>query len=556
MIIKLTFVILGLTILSIFYADSLYASSTSTNKLPLILESNWTLCINEKNSKVSCQSQETISAIESNFEGYDGEALYHTTFSLDLKHQYTALSLYIPHLRDADKVFLNNQLIGKSGQFPPHFQKATLYSRNYPLPNNILRFGTEQQNNLVVRVYNHTRQGGFSGQAPTIDTTKKVEAFELEAESLLMLFIGIMIIIATVQLFYFAAQTESKDHLYFGLFCIAEALYILTYSQFIQTTGIELNTIFRFNVSLFGILTLLFLTFMTCFFKYRAHRWFYWSLIALLAALSLVSLIIPINHIYAVVYWLQILSGFVLAPFYLYLFYRAIKEGLAYSKLMASTLGLFIVAVIVDFLVDLQVIPPLMGKFQGLLSPLFLIGIFIVLTLILIHKHWHYYQDATYDYLTNSLRRSAFTERLNEELQRIHRNNGTLVLALLDLDDFKQINDKYNHIVGDTILRTVAKRAHRELRDFDLLGRYGGDEFILAAQVSDQHDAFQFLKRVHNSITERPIITNDKDAITISVTIGGVTTVPGSTKLAEDLVEQADEILVKGKIKQKGRVHI
>lgn len=542
--------------LSIFYADSLYAAAPTKSQLPLMLDHDWTLCINIGQSKIDCQQQSTLAAIEQTFNNYDGEALYHTRFQLDDSLVNTTLSLYIPHLRDADKVFLNGQQIGQSGQFPPNFQKATLYSRSYSLPNNILHYGADQENKIVVRVFNHVRQGGFSGKAPIIDTTKNIRLLELEEESLLMLFIGIMIIIATVQLFYFAAQTESKDHLYFGLFCIAEALYILSYSQFIQTTEIEFNTIFRFNIALFGILTLLFFLFMTCFFKYHAHRWFYWSLIGLLVSLSIIPLLIPIDHIYSVVYLLQILSAFVLAPFYLYLFYRAIKENLAYTKLMAWTLGLFIIAVIVDFLVDLQVIPPVMGKFQGLLSPLFLIGIFIVLTLILIHKHWRYYQDATYDFLTNSLRRSAFTERLNEELQRIHRNNSTLVLALLDLDDFKQINDKYNHIVGDTILRTVARRAHRELREFDLLGRYGGDEFILAAQVSDQHDAFQFLKRVHSSITETPIMTNDKLEITISITIGGVSTTTGYTKSAEELIEEADEILVQGKIKQKGRVHI
>ncbi|PXF63824.1 GGDEF domain-containing protein [Kangiella spongicola] len=543
-------------LLSIFYADCLYAEAPAKSQLPLTLNNNWTLCVNIGQSKIDCQQQQTLFAIEKTFNDYNGEAIYHTRFQLDQSLVNSALSLYIPHLRDADKVFLNGQQIGQTGQFPPNFQKATLYSRSYSLPNNLLRYGAEQDNKIVVRVFNHVRQGGFSGQAPTIDTTEKIKAQELEAESLLMLFIGIMVIIATVQLFYFAAQTDSKDHLYFGLFCIAEALYILTYSQFIQTTGIELNTIFRFNIALFGVLTLLFFLFMTCFFKYCVHRWFYWSLISLLTVFSIIPFVISIDHIYSVVYLLQILSAFVLAPFYLYLFYRAIKENLAYAKLMAWTLGLFIFAVIIDFLVDLQVIPPVMGKFQGLLSPLFLIGIFIVLTLILIHKHWHYYQDATYDFLTNSLRRSAFTERLNEELQRIHRNNGTLVLALLDLDNFKQINDKYNHIVGDTILRTVAKRAHRELREFDLLGRYGGDEFILAAQVSDHHDALQFLKRVHTSITETPITTNDKKSLKISVTIGGVSTTTGDTKSAEELIEEADEILIKGKVKQKGRVHI
>ena len=88
------------------------------------------------------------------------------------------------------------------------------------------------------------------------------------------------------------------------------------------------------------------------------------------------------------------------------------------------------------------------------------------------------------------------------------------------------------------------------------LGRYGGDEFIIAAQVSDQQDALQLLKRIHKNITEEPIIRHNKETITVSVTIGGITTNLRHSATAEELIELADEILVKGKIKQKGRVHI
>lgn len=556
MAIKYTLISIGLFLLSIFHAGDLYGATTDSSKLPLTLDNNWTLCVNSSISKVNCSSQSSLGAIEKDYPNYNGEALYHISFKLDKRLEYIPLSLYIPHLRDADKVYLNNHLIGQSGQFPPNFQKATLYSRIYPLPSNILLFGDEEQNRLVVRVYNHARQGGFSSGAPIINTTQAITTQKINDENLLMLFIGVMLIIAAVQFFYFAAQTDSKDHLYFGLFCIAEALYILTYSHFIYSSGIDLNLIFRLNIGLFGVLTLLFFLFMTSFFKCRVLPWFKWSLIISLSLLSLTTAIIDIDHIYSIVYILQAYSAFILAPFYIYLFYQAIRAKQAYAKLIAWTLGLFIIAVFIDILVDLQAIPPLMGKFQGLVSPVFLIGIFILLTLILIHKHWLYYQNATYDYLTNCLRRSAFSERLNEELQRIHRNGDSLVLALLDLDDFKAINDSYNHTVGDSILRTVASRAHKELREFDLLGRYGGDEFILAAQVSDQHDALQFLKRIHKGITQEPVFGCSEEGIRISVTIGGITTDPNTPKTAEELIEQADEILVKGKVKQKGRVHI
>ncbi|GAA4357753.1 diguanylate cyclase [Kangiella marina] len=542
-------------IVSLLFAAQLFAASSSLS--PIIeLNNYWTLCIKHDDKSVECDTQNTVGSIESNFENFDGIAIYKTDFSLEESHQDTPLTLYIPHLRDADIVFLNGYHIAQTGQFPPEFEKATLYSRAYPLPSSKLKYGSNRNNELVISVYNHARQGGLSSGIPVIKSSQTITDEQVAAEGLLMFYVGIMLIIAAVQGFYFAAQPQNKDHLYFGLFCVFEAIYIMTYSHFAFTSGIHLNIIFRANILLFGLLTLLFFMFMTAFFKRRVSPWFKIPLISFLVLYCLSSVFINIDYIYHLVHLLQAVSVLVLIPFYVFLFYRAIKEKLPYAKLMATTLATFILAVLFDFLVDLQLLPAFMNQLEGLVSPIFLIAIFTALTLILIHKHWLYYHNATYDYLTNCLRRSAFIERLNEELHRIHRSDNTLVLALLDLDNFKQINDQYNHIMGDNILRAVATRTSDALREFDLLGRYGGDEFILAAEVSGQRDAAQLLKRVHSSITETPIVDNGKGALSVMVTIGGVTTDPNIPVTAEELIEAADEILIKGKVKQKGRVHI
>lgn len=547
---------LFLYIFSLLCADTLSANPLSTTQT-IELKEYWTLCIQHTEARnVECKTQESVGAIEQSFEDFDGIAIYRTDFTVDKSYQNIPLTLYIPHLRDADEVFLNGYLIGQSGQFPPNFEKATLYSRSYPLPNSRLHFGSDTYNELVIRVYNHARQGGLSSGAPIIQSSQTITDQQVASEGLLMLYVGVMLIIAAVQGFYFAAQPQSRDHLYFGLFCVAEAIYILTYSHFAFASGLNLNIIFRANIVLFGLLTLLFFMFMTSFFKRRTSNWFKIPLLSFLLAYCVASIFIDIDLIYHLVHLLQALSVFVLIPFYLYLFYNAIRDKLPYAKLMASTLAAFIIAVFFDILVDLQILPTFINELEGLISPVFLVAIFIVLTLILIHKHWLYYRNATYDYLTNCLRRSAFIERLDEELHRIHRSENTLVLALLDLDHFKQINDQYNHIVGDNILRAVATRTSDALRDFDLLGRYGGDEFIIAAQVSNEQDASQLLKRIHTSITEKPVMNGDKKPLYVTVTIGGVTTDPKTPSSAEELIEKADDILVKGKIKQKGRVHI
>jgi diguanylate cyclase (GGDEF)-like protein len=86
---------------------------------------------------------------------------------------------------------------------------------------------------------------------------------------------------------------------------------------------------------------------------------------------------------------------------------------------------------------------------------------------------------ARYDGLTGLLNRRALMEALETEFVRLSRYGGELSLVLLDIDHFKQINDRFGHPVGDEVLRGVGELLQRQLRTVDLAGRYGGEEFLL-----------------------------------------------------------------------------
>lgn len=200
---------LSLFLFSLLCADTLFANTLSTPE-KIKLKDYWTLCIQAPEvATVECKTQASVGAIENSFEDFNGIAIYKTDFTISEASQNTPLTLYIPHLRDADEVFLNGYLIGQTGQFPPNFEKATLYSRSYPLPNTRLKYGSNTYNELVIRVYNHARQGGLSSGAPFIQSSQAITDQQIASESLLMLFVGIMLIIAAVQGFYFAAQPQN-----------------------------------------------------------------------------------------------------------------------------------------------------------------------------------------------------------------------------------------------------------------------------------------------------------------------------------------------------------
>ena len=525
-------------------------------QIPFVLEGEWQICRYSppQTSHYDCHTISVPDSIETAFPGLDGFVFYRTQFSISRQLEHQALAVYIPQVRDADKLYINGHLIGETGQFAPDFEKATLYQRRYPIPSSILNFN--QNNELIIKVYNHARPGGLVMGAPEFDSVRSIYQQTATQESLLMIFIGMILLISAVQIFYYLAQPEHRENLLFAILCVFESIYLLTYSQAALDSGINLTSIFRINMLLFAILTVNFFLFVSSFFR-QSIPWPIKGILSLVLVLGIVCVtILPIDWIYHVLLVIQLISVFILVPYYFYIFYRAKWLGLPYASLMTKVLGLYIFTVLIDFAVDQQLVPLFITGIAGLLSPIFLITVFIAITFILIHKHWLYYRHATYDYLTNCLRRSSFEQRLAEEIHRIHRTGQSIVVALIDIDNFKQINDAHNHLVGDQVLQEVVNRTRDSLRDFDLLGRYGGDEFIVAAEVSDKKDATQLLKRIHKNITSHAVIDKNDKAIEVSITIGAVVAEASDLVTALQMIEEADDILVSGKVKQKGHIHI
>ncbi|AUD79503.1 GGDEF domain-containing protein [Kangiella profundi] len=525
-------------------------------QIPFVLKSEWQICRYSppKTNHYDCRTSSVPDSIESAFPGLDGFVFYRVQFWITRKLEHQALGIYIPQVRDADKLYINGHLIGETGQFAPNFEKATLYQRRYPIPSSILKF--DQSNELIIKVYNHARPGGLVMGAPVIDSVKNIYKQTATQESMLMIFIGMILLISAVQIFYYLAQPEHRENLLFAILCVFESIYLLTYSQAALDSGINLTSIFRINMLLFAILTVNFFLFVSSFFK-QSIPWIIKGILTVILLLGIVSVtILPIDWIYYILHIIQLISVFILVPYYFYIFYRAKLQELPYASLMTKVLALYIFTVLIDFAIDQQWLPLFVTGIAGLLSPIFLITVFIAITFILIHKHWLYYRHATYDYLTNCLRRSSFEQRLAEEIHRIHRTGQSIVVALIDIDNFKQINDAHNHLVGDQVLQAVVNRTRASLRDFDLLGRYGGDEFIVAAEVSDKKDATQLLKRIHKNITSHAVIDKNNKAIEVSITIGAVVAEASDLVTALQMIEEADDILVSGKVKQKGHIHI
>ena len=161
-------------------------------------------------------------------------------------------------------------------------------------------------------------------------------------------------------------------------------------------------------------------------------------------------------------------------------------------------------------------------------------------------------QLAVTDPLTGQYNRRAFFDLGLHEMERFLRLNHPLSAVMIDLDNFKQINDSHGHAVGDQILRMLGERSREIIREKDIFGRYGGDEFAMLLPDTDLETATQIARRFRDEVIANPWVT-DRGAVPVSVSMGVATAVPRH-RLLEDLLADADLALYRAKSAGKNRV--
>ncbi|RJF94599.1 GGDEF domain-containing protein [Oleomonas cavernae] len=160
---------------------------------------------------------------------------------------------------------------------------------------------------------------------------------------------------------------------------------------------------------------------------------------------------------------------------------------------------------------------------------------------------------ATEDPLTNALNRRALDFIIERELSRRLRSRGDLAVLVLDLDDFKGINDRHGHKIGDDVLRSVADRVRGCIGGFDTLARIGGEEFVVLLPECNTHGAGQVADRILRAIRQSPAAHLDGEAISITISIGGALLSGNTQEDWPSLFDRADRALYQAKLTGRDR---
>ncbi len=171
--------------------------------------------------------------------------------------------------------------------------------------------------------------------------------------------------------------------------------------------------------------------------------------------------------------------------------------------------------------------------------------------ILIVNEHLYgvLHRAAAYDPLSGLLNRGTVTMMLEREVDRAGRHGSVLSVLIIDIDHFKQVNDNHGHAAGDRAIADFAARATLQLRRSDLLGRYGGEEFLAILPETGAEMAVQVAERIRSSIAV------EQDAVpAYTVSIGVARHAAGMT--ADDLVDAADHALYCAKGDGRNRVEL
>jgi two-component system cell cycle response regulator len=160
---------------------------------------------------------------------------------------------------------------------------------------------------------------------------------------------------------------------------------------------------------------------------------------------------------------------------------------------------------------------------------------------------------ATHDTLTGVWNRGAILETLERETWRSRRERQSLGVLIADLDHFKLVNDTYGHLAGDAVLREVTRRMQTDVRPYDAVGRYGGEEFLVLLPGCGGSETREKADRLRQAIFREPVETQS-GALNVTMSVGGVATADWPEDNANQILQMADAALYRAKEEGRNRI--
>jgi diguanylate cyclase (GGDEF)-like protein len=163
-------------------------------------------------------------------------------------------------------------------------------------------------------------------------------------------------------------------------------------------------------------------------------------------------------------------------------------------------------------------------------------------------------EQASRDPLTGLWNRRSIIEILERELARSERESCHIAILMVDLDDFKRINDTHGHVAGDAVLRETSRRMATSIRPYDSIGRYGGEEFLIILPGCAPAAGLSLAERMRSIIQETPVTIGCDRVASVTGSIGVTSCCGPKVPTLESLIQKADQAMYAAKREGRNRV--
>jgi diguanylate cyclase (GGDEF)-like protein len=479
--------------------------------------------------------------------GGHGTGWYRFRFRVTPEVASVPLAFVVPQIRDADEVFLDGAFVGRCGGFPPRYDKGTLQPRLYALPPT--RTTLSGVHTLLVRVYNPGPRAGGITSVPVLDAVGSAYWKQIFREAPFALVASAIFALGLFALFVFVRDRRQVEFLVFFLFTSGVAIYISTWLSVWTVLHVPLSLVFRLNFAHAFALSALFPLFFQHFLDIPIPGW-QRVVVAVQGAGAVATLTWPrVDDLYyflPALYVTLALTGGRMA----WALVSRWRRRVEYAG--AVLLGFLIIlgAVLHDILQDLSIVPE-DGRLR-LVGPGFLVFAAIFLTVVA-DRMARLRIAASTDPLTGLANRKTLWDRIALELARSRRGGKPLSLAVLDLDLFKEFNDRFGHLAGDRLLISMGETLTRGIRETDLASRYGGEEFVILLPEIGREEAATCLERIREAVGRIRVAGADR-ATTVSIGLAVHDPADGTLVTAAGLLRGADAALYQAKADGRNRI--
>jgi diguanylate cyclase (GGDEF)-like protein len=209
--------------------------------------------------------------------------------------------------------------------------------------------------------------------------------------------------------------------------------------------------------------------------------------------------------------------------------------------------------------VDLNSLTPLVlryGEFEwsSQISRAILLAIASFICSVIVLRTRDLRRLSALDRMTGLFNRGHFDDRLAIELNRAQRSRAPLSLVMMDVDRFKEFNDRYGHSAGDVGLKTIAERVKQMTRRHDIVARYGGEEFVLLLPDTTAEQALDKLEQIRAAVEELPIVLPKGQGEAFLTVSAGIAMYPADGLVQDELLDEADARLFRAKANGRNRV--